>query len=129
MFATKFLGPRFLMISSQEERMMWDLIDPAGLLRLEFPTILFLLRNVWALARDGGRSPTSFLKELHLHFFISWPSWLGIILTSLSDIFKANLRTYRSFALIIWCKLLVRFVELAHAPAQCSFFLLAFQQQ
>jgi hypothetical protein len=101
MFATKFLGPRFLIISSQEERMMWDLIDPAALLGLEFPAILFLLRNVWALARNGARSLTSFLKDLHLHLFISWPSWLGILLTSLSDIFKANLRTYRPFALII----------------------------
>ena len=98
MFATEFSGPWFLMISSQKQRMMLDLIDPAGLLGLDFPALLFRLKNIWALARDGGRGPTAFLKDLHLHLFITWPCWLGILLTSFSDIFKAYLRAYRPFA-------------------------------
>lgn len=109
--------------------MMWDVIDSAGLLLLEFPSLLFRLKNVWTLARDRRRDLTTLLKDLHLHLFIFRSCRFCILLTSLMDIFKAHLRSDRLFALIIWCKLLVRFVELSHAPAQCSLFLLAFQQE
>jgi len=108
--------------------MMRDVIDSAGLLVLEFPTILFRLKYVWALARDRGRRLMTLLKNLHLHLFFIRSCRFGILLTSLRVIFKAHLRSDRLFALIIWCKLLVRFVELAHAPAQSSLFLLTFKQ-
>ena len=127
MLATEFLGPRFQIVSSQEERMMGDVIDSSGLLVLEFPSILFRLKHIWALARDRGRLLMTLLKDLHLHLFFIRSCWFGILLTSLRYIFKAHLRSDLLFALIIWCKLLVRFVELAHAPAQSSLFLLAFK--
>jgi hypothetical protein len=108
---------------------MWDVIDSAGLVLLEFPSLLFRLKNVWALARDRRRGLTTLLKDLHLHLFIFRSRRFGFLITSLRDIFEAHLWSDRLFALIIWCKLLVRFVELAHAPAQSSLFLLAFQQE
>lgn len=129
MLASKFLWPRFQIVSSQEERMMRDVINSAGLLLLEFSSFLFRLKNIWALARVMTRGLMTFLKDLHLHLIITRSCRLGILLTSLRDYFKAHLRTNRSFALIIWSKLLARFVELPHASAQSSLFLLTFQQE
>ena len=129
MLASEFLGPRFQIVSSQEERMMGGVINSAGLLMLEFSSFLFLLKNIWALARVRARGLKTFLKDLHLHFFITRSCRFSILLTSLRGIFKASLRTIGPFALIIRSKLLARFVELPHAPAQCSLFLLAFQQE
>lgn len=108
---------------------MWDEINSAGLLRREFTSILFRLKYIWALARDRGRDLTTLFKNLHLHLVILWSCGFGSLLTTLRDIIKADLRRDHLLALIFRRRLLERFVELAHAPAECSLFILALQQE